>query len=110
MIDLRDEGARLSVGELMLLRAVGPRHAAGVPFDAGEVAARRHDLSGRRADVREVFGGCAQSLVAKGLMRPEAGGLFSLTERGEAYWKESVAGDWKHARQGAGVSWKGGRE
>lgn len=97
------------IGEIQVLRVVAPRHPVGEPFDVGAEMASRHDVAGGRAVMREVFPEFARGLAAKGLLSEGPGGLFSLAEAGEAYWKECLTGDWKHARQGAGVAWKNGR-
>ena len=96
----------LLLGELQILRVVSPRHPVGEPFDVGAEMCSRHDIAGGPAERAQVFPEHARTLAEKGLLREEAGGLFSLTEQGEAYWKECLTGSWKHARQGAGVAWK----
>lgn len=96
----------LSIGETTVLMVVGPRHHAGEPFDVAEELASRHDLQGGLGLCVMVYPRHAMGLVSKGIFREEPGGLFSLTEEGEAFWKSCVGGGWKAARQGAGVRWK----
>ena len=94
------------IGELQILRVVSPRHPVGEPFDVGAEMCSRHDIAGGPTELARVFPAHARTLAEKGLLREEAGGLFSLTEAGELYWEENLTGSWKHARQGAGVAWK----
>lgn len=102
----------ITVGEMELLRSIGPRHPAGDTFDLLDELRIGHGAAHLCAPSlwHVVYPELARSLAGRGLLEAKGDGLWSLSDAGEAYWKSSLAHDWKHARQGAGVSWKKAQE